>query len=176
MGAMTDADHAKRKFIDGELKRNGFESLTLVEGKDRNQPDGIASWYSRLLTAYLVLAEGENVEGAFSEHNATKGTWRLLVFTETLLIVTDVEGADSGAPKATTHAYSRSRLSEMEVAASATIAKDELRYEWPGTLIVTLTYEGIKPIELGVSSTVEGAPDEQTFGRKLIVSLRKDLA
>lgn len=174
--ALSDKDDKKRRFIDTELSRNGIEAETLKTGVDRSSLEGPANWYSRLITAYLVLADGEEVEGAFSEYEAGADSARFLIFTETVLIVTNVKGLKSGAPQPTTSVFSRNRLSTMNVAASATLEKSTLKYEWPGTLIVTLTYDGIAPIEFGVASTVEGAPEERTFGRKLVLSLRKDLA
>lgn len=142
--------------------------VLLADGKTQ------ADWYARLLTEFALLSAGDDVVYAHSDatHDATRV--RIVVFTSKLVLLADVD-TTTAAPIAS--AFSRGELVGMTLGASERIdANGRRSYDWPGDLVITLSYRNQpKPVQIRANGA-HRSRDKASAVVQLITGLTRDLA
>lgn len=156
--------------IDVHLSDDSFRAATRTSA-NKYQP-----WYAQLLSSIALLAAGQEVVYAYTDYELTLTDARILVFTTDLVIVAKIDSTSDGVPVA--HATRRSSLVGIKLSASEGIdARDGRSYEWPGTLILTLTYSALTDsIEIVADGANHYSVDQPAPVVTLLEGLTADLA
>ena len=157
--------------IDYRLRSDSGLESELIDDSGRNY----VAWYSQLLSSYAVMLEGETLVAAFTIHDGNAASDRFLLWTDSLVIDSNVAGF-SQANSVETKLIARSRLSSMSAGVSAKVESLDVHPgRWPGKVTLRLDYEGLDPIVLTFPGTNEYDFGEPSDGMKLLRSVRADL-
>ncbi|WP_105034136.1 hypothetical protein [Cryobacterium aureum] len=156
--------------IDLHLSNYNFDAVSLTS-EHKYQP-----WYATLLSTVALLVADEEVIYAHSNYGVPKTDVRIVVFTNNLVVVADVDPNADVVPVA--RSVPRGSLVGMKLSASERIdTRDRRSNEWPGTLNLVLTYprlpDSIEIVESGVNRY---AADQSAPIVTLIEGLSADLA
>lgn len=162
--------HERAAEIDTYLGGDAFDSVSLTP-ENRYQP-----WYAKLLSSIALLCGNEKVVFAYSDYEPEATDVRIVVFTNHLVLIGDIEPAIDGAPAI--RAIPRRALREMKLSSSDQIdARDRRSLEWPGVLDLVLTYEGLGgSIEIVQNGANAYSVNEPSAIVSLIGNLSIDLA
>ena len=150
----------------------GFTAIALIDSSTYSR------WYARLLSTLVVVTEGDALEFAYADaHGRTvKQAPEVTVFTDNNVIVASVESlSDDAVPDVVM--VPRSSLVSLSIGVSGEVdASDRGKYEWPGTMSISLKYPGLaKTVELKGEGYDAFRPDGPAPFWAFVAELKKDL-
>ncbi|RUR03555.1 hypothetical protein [Labedella endophytica] len=174
---MAQSNAHKRQILDldAAISSDEYSSFSAIT----RTADGsvLRGWYARLLTALALATGGEPVVFARGRNEEEHGTANIVVFTESVLAVADVDDttSDDGAP--TVRFIPRSAIRSLRFTASDRSDDERAeRYTWPGTLSIELAYDGLDElIALSGSATEQFAVNQPASIWRLLEGLQADL-
>lgn len=134
------------------------------------------TWYATMLSAIALIAAGEKVVYAYTNYEFSAPHVRIVVFTTSLVLVSDVDIPADRVP--VVHAVARRSLTALHLSASERIdSRDHRSRTWPGVLNLVLTYDGLAdPIEIVTKGYNRYGLDIPAAVATLLDGLRADLA
>lgn len=150
----------------------GFTAIALID------PSTYSRWYARLLSTLVVMTEGEALKFAYADAYGSTGKSapEVTVFTDNNVIVASVESlSDDAVPPVVV--VPRSSLVSLSIGVNGQIdASDRSKYEWPGTMSISLKYPELsKTVELKGEGYDSFRPNEPAALWAFLAELKKDL-
>ncbi|WP_445996797.1 hypothetical protein ACUWEX_00885 [Okibacterium fritillariae] len=149
-----------------------FNAIAMID------PSTYSRWYARLLSALVVVTEGDTLEFAYANANgsAAKPAPTVTVFTKNNVIVASVESlSDDAVPRVVV--APRSSLLSLSIGVNGQIdASGRNKYEWPGGISISLKYPAFaKAVELAGEGYDSFRPDDPAPLWALVAGLKRDL-
>jgi hypothetical protein len=131
-------------------------------------------WYGRLLSNVLLLAGEAPIQYVSGSLNRQECSATVAVFTEELLIRTDIEDWNVDADSHAARALPRRFLSRLEVESGEGVFSQSAFSNWPNSIRLSLYYDGdIEPLRVPLEAPMNG--DQLGPLRGLLGTLLVDL-
>jgi hypothetical protein len=173
--AFTDDNRTTMDRIDSVLRyREPFQSLPITL-------QGYEAWYALLLGSLTTLVGDDEVVLGHADYDEAADVANLIVFTKSLVIVVDVQAANTQQAETSARAVSRRSIRSLDVQVTDRHDKEtwgRRARTWPGALTFTAEYSTLtEPLKFtALSYDPYGREDEGSDATRLLAGLRADLA